>query len=313
MINNPSNANLGMNNLNNQFVQGTPVYDVDGNQVGTVSEHGVEAGCLVVHHGLLHTDVYVPLGDIRGADAQAVHLSANQDQFNNFSKNQPPANAGATNMGSNYAAPAAAGAAGMVPGTTDWNTSANGQPDTRLADSERATTAGTPRELGDMGQRLDDRLNTAGNTPLGAGDIGIPVVEEQLVGEKQRGEVGRVQVHKEVVEQPETLSAQVTHQELRVEHNPVSDNLSAGDIGDQAFQNQDVEIPLMGEKLDVQKQARVVDELHLHKQDVTETERVQDTVRRERVNIEGADQPLNAQPLNDTTDQNLNDVNAPQQ
>lgn len=324
MINNTTNGGLG---VNNQFVQGSPVYDVDGNQVGTVSEHGVEANCLIVHHGLMRTDVYVPLGYLRGATDQGVYLTVNQDQFNNFSKNQPPGqndNANADNTDKTnadqanntyYATPGtgtyagqgntAAAATGTGYGTTGYAARGEGQ-----MTNDNATTVNSndqPRELGNYPGLNEQQLNRVGATPLENGDIGIPVAEEQLTGQKSRGEVGRVEVHKSVVQQPETVSAPVTHDELRVEHNPVEDNIPAGD---EVFQNQDIEVPLMGEELNVQKQARIVDELHLHKDAVTENERIQDTVRRERVNIEGVDQPLDAQPLND---RDQNNANAPQQ
>lgn len=278
-----NNSNMNGMQGGGQFVEGTPVYDVDGNKVGTVSPHGVEDNCLVVHHGLLREDVYVPLSAIQQNSDQGVNLNVGKDQFDNYSRNQPPANAQRMNQNQAMnpgAGMAGAGMAGTVP--------AQGRPD----------------QLGNLGQKMKNSLENTGNTPLGAGDVGIPVTEEQLVANKQQSETGagRVRVHKEVVEQPETISAPVTHEELRVEHNPVSDNVP---VGDQAFQGKDIEIPLMGEKLNVEKQARVVDELHLHKDRVTGNERVQDTVRRERVNIEGVDQPLNAQQ-SDMTDQNQN-------
>lgn len=293
MLNNPTSGNLGGMQGGGQFIEGTPVYDLGGNKVGTVSEHGVEDNCLVVHHGLLREDVYVPLSAIQQNSDQGVMLNVDKNQFDNFSRNQPPANAG-QGMGRDMnRMDQGLGAAGAMP--------MNATPATNAPQ-------GAVDQLGNFGQNLKNKLEDTGNTPLRDGDIGIPVVEEQLVANKQQSEAGagRVRVHKDVIEQPETISAPVTHEELRVEHNPVSDNVPVSDVTDQAFQGKDIDIPLMGEQLNVEKQARVVDELHLHKERVTENERMQDTVRRERVNIEGVDQPLNAQPLNDLNDQNQN-------
>lgn len=64
-----------------QFVAGAPVYDVNGEEVGAVSEHGVRDDALVVHQGILHDNVYVPLGLIRSADAAGVHLTISNDDM----------------------------------------------------------------------------------------------------------------------------------------------------------------------------------------------------------------------------------------
>lgn len=90
-----NNAGTGMgsnmgSNTGDQFTQGAPVYDAGGNKVGTVSEHGVQRGCLVVHHGLFRQDVYVPLDSVTQRSADGVTLSLDQNQFNALPHNQPP-------------------------------------------------------------------------------------------------------------------------------------------------------------------------------------------------------------------------------
>src|SRR5919197_977983 len=65
--------------VNTQFIEGTPVFDVAGERIGTVSEHGVQEGFLVIHHGLLNWDVYVPLGVIQTNDPSDIYLSITKD------------------------------------------------------------------------------------------------------------------------------------------------------------------------------------------------------------------------------------------
>src|SRR5947209_18102940 len=60
--------------MNTQFMEGTPVLDVAGEKIGTGSEHGVQDGFLVIHHGFLNRDVYMPVGVIQTSDPSCVDL-----------------------------------------------------------------------------------------------------------------------------------------------------------------------------------------------------------------------------------------------
>jgi hypothetical protein len=77
--------------VGHQFVQGTPVYDINGAKVGTVSEHGVQRGYLVIHHGLLRDDIYIPLDMIQGSDANGVALNMTKQEVDTLPVNRPPA------------------------------------------------------------------------------------------------------------------------------------------------------------------------------------------------------------------------------
>lgn len=68
-------------NTGGDFTQGAPVYDTSDSQVGRVSEHGVQRGYLVVHHGLLRRDVYVPLNAITQNSPDRVTLSLSKQEF----------------------------------------------------------------------------------------------------------------------------------------------------------------------------------------------------------------------------------------
>lgn len=133
-------------------------------------------------------------------------------------------------------------------------------------------------------------------------DMRVPVLEEQLNIGKQQTEAGRARIQKDVVEEQQTTDVPVTHEELRVEHVPVQGG--DRDIGPDAFTERDIDVPLRGEQVVVNKEARVTEEVQLHKQQVTENQQVSDTVRKERVRIEGeginqgqGDVPLGRDPL----------------
>jgi len=120
-------------------------------------------------------------------------------------------------------------------------------------------------------------------------DIRVPVYEEELVAGKRAEEVGRVHLHKEVVSEQETVPVTLRREEVTVERVPVTGNVDANAMQG-AFQGADIDVPVMGEEAVVAKRAHEVEEVRLRKQEVSETEQVTDTVRRERVVVDGVDQ-----------------------
>ena len=114
-------------------------------------------------------------------------------------------------------------------------------------------------------------------------DIRIPVREEELVVGKRRIEEGHVHIHKDVVEEPETVNVRTQQERISVERVPFS-----GDAGDaDAFKERDIDVPVMGEEIVTGKRIAGVEELRLHKDVVTEREQISDTVRKERVVVDG--------------------------
>jgi uncharacterized protein (TIGR02271 family) len=75
----------------------------------------------------------------------------------------------------------------------------------------------------------------------------------------------------------------VTEEEVHVSRRAVNREAVPSDA---AFDEGTIEVPVFGEEVDVQKRARVREEVEISKDAVTETERVTDTVRREEVTIE---------------------------
>ncbi len=117
-------------------------------------------------------------------------------------------------------------------------------------------------------------------------DIRVPVMEEELLVSKTQQEEGRVRLHKEVVEERQTLNVPVSREEAHIERVAVSGNVPADA---NAFTERDISVPLMGEEVVTAKRAHVVEEVRLRKDQVTQTEQVTDSVRKERVVIEGTD------------------------
>jgi len=140
----------------------------------------------------------------------------------------------------------------------------------------RDTTQGTPINT----------TGTQGYTTNASGDVVVPEYEEQLVAEKVARQEGTVHVHKGVVEEQQTVSAPVTHEEVDVERVPVHNQVGAAPPD--AFQEEDLNIPLQGEQLVAGKQVVEAEEVRLRKRQVQEEEQVTGTVRREDIEV---DQP----------------------
>lgn len=294
MLDNTSNTPDMQNNLAGRMIaEGTTVYDAGGDKVGTVSEHNTQGGYLVLHKGwLFPKDVYVPLNAIGRADADGVYLNMYKDDLKNQNWDMPPATAGGMTTGT-YADTGSGLASGMDMGTaTPTNAAWAQEPDN--------VTGTVPQ---------GDQYLGSHQTPIHQGDVAVPVREEELLAQKERGEAGRVHVNKDVVEEPRSIDVPVTHEEVRVERVPV-EGAAAGNLGPDAFQEKDIDVPVMGEQVNVEKRARVGEELHLHKREVTENQRYNDTVRKERVNVEGLDQQGGV-PLDDTGDPNALPPNNP--
>jgi len=235
-----------------QFVEGMSVFDSAGEKVGTLFENDAQSGYIVVQKGwLFPKDLYVPTNAIQRSDADGVYLNLHKDDLSGQQYEQAPTG-GSMSVGTG--AVAATGAA--------YDTTTTDRFDTTRT---RGTT--------DTTQTVDtDR------------DIRVPVMEEELVAGKREEELGRVHVHKDVVQEQQTISAPVTHEEVVVERVAVNSDATA--VGADAFVDKDIEVPVMGEELVTGKRAVVTEEVRLHKQAVTEDQQVTDTVRKERVTVD---------------------------
>ena len=116
------------------------------------------------------------------------------------------------------------------------------------------------------------------------GDVRIPVREEELIVGTQVREEGRVHVHKDVVAEQQTVTVPLQQERVTVERVPLSGGVSAAD----AFTEQDLEVPVMGEQAVVGKQVRGVEEVRIRKDVVGQQEQVSGTVRKERVVVDDA-------------------------
>lgn len=115
------------------------------------------------------------------------------------------------------------------------------------------------------------------------GEIHIPIMEEELTATVRPQEAGAVRIAKDVVTEERTLDVPVIEEHLRVERRVVDRPLTAADA--ETFAETVIEVPLRSEVVDVQKQARVAEEIVISKEAVERIEHVVDTVRKEQVHL----------------------------
>jgi uncharacterized protein (TIGR02271 family) len=108
--------------------------------------------------------------------------------------------------------------------------------------------------------------------------------EERLRVGTEAEEVGAVRLGKRVVEHTETVSVPVTEERVIIERTPGTGEARGGEI---RATDETIEVPVMKERVAVDTETVVAEEVDVRK-DVTErTERVQDTVRREELVVDG--------------------------
>jgi len=115
-------------------------------------------------------------------------------------------------------------------------------------------------------------------------DETIQVVEERLVVGKREVDRGRVRVRSYVVERPVEEQIQLHEERVQVERHRVDRPVTAADAN--LFQERVIEATATSEEAVVGKEARVVEEIGIHKDVSDRTETVRDTVRRTEVEVD---------------------------
>jgi uncharacterized protein (TIGR02271 family) len=110
----------------------------------------------------------------------------------------------------------------------------------------------------------------------------LQLMEEHLQANKERYQSGAVKLGKRVTEHTETMEVPVTEERVVIERHPVSGEAPArGEIG----ADQTIEVPVMREKVNVEKQSVVREEVGVRKEAVQRQQSVQGTVRREELEV----------------------------
>jgi uncharacterized protein (TIGR02271 family) len=133
-----------------------------------------------------------------------------------------------------------------------------------------------------------ERIDTGGTAEtreLREGEARVPVVEEEVRIGKREVERGGVRVRTEVSEKPVEEQVNLREEHVRVERRPVDRPATQADLN-KAMTESNLEVTERAEEAVVQKNARVVEEVVLGKEQTERSETVRDTVRRTDVEVE---------------------------
>ena len=124
--------------------------------------------------------------------------------------------------------------------------------------------------------------------PSGLSRRSMQLREEELQARKERVQTGEVRLGKDVVTERREMDVPVTREEVFIERQPVEGRpAEGGEIG----RDEEISVPVSEERVDVDKQTRVREEVSLGKQEVQETRRVEGDVRREEARIDKEGSP----------------------
>lgn len=141
-----------------------------------------------------------------------------------------------------------------------------------------ATITGDDPATTTRGGAVEDRLDTAGET------LTVPVMEEELSARIRERDLGSVRVEKRVETSPAQVTTDVGHEEVTVER--VTVNQAVESAPESRFEGDTLVIPVVEEVLVTEKRLVVREEVHIRRRWVTESVTVEDTVRREVLDIE---------------------------
>jgi uncharacterized protein (TIGR02271 family) len=283
-------------------VIGADVYDNDGAKIGTASEVFLDDQSgnpewVTVKTGLFGTkETFVPIrdADLTGdglrvpvskdavKDAPKIdtngHLSPQEEQelyrYYNVGGTGRTADTDSTRTG-------------FADTTTTTGMRDTGDT-TGFSDTSRDTT-GYADTTGDATGFSDtNRHGTRGHDTSGpTTDDAMTLSEERLNVGTEQVEAGRARLRKYVVTENVSQTVPVSHEEVRVQREPITDANVGSAMDGPAISEEEHEVTLHAERPVVEKEAVPVERVRLDTETVTEQQQVSESVRKERVDTDG--------------------------
>jgi len=113
--------------------------------------------------------------------------------------------------------------------------------------------------------------------------------EEQLRVGTEQVEAGRARLRKYVVTEQVTQTVPVSHEEVRVEREPITEANRDAAMSGADISEEEHELTLHAERPVVAKEAVPVERVRLGKETVTEQHQVDEEIRKEQIDIDGPD------------------------
>ena len=288
-------------------VIGADVYDAEGTKIGTASEVFLDdqSGTpewVTVKTGLFGTkETFVP---IREADltGDGLRVPVSKDQVKDAPKIDVEGHLSPAEEQELYRYYGMGGTGHTTGQTTDYTRTTGQTTDhtqtgtaqttadtgmgagmtSRTGDATADTTAGYD-ESSDVNQHGTRGRDTSGPTT----DDAMTLSEERLNVGTEQVEAGRARLRKYVVTENVTQTVPVSHEEIRVEREPITEANRGDAMDGPAISEEEHEVTLHAERPVVEKEAVPVERVRLDTETVTEQQEVTDTVRKEQVDTDG--------------------------
>ncbi|MGT2426075.1 DUF2382 domain-containing protein [Amnibacterium kyonggiense] len=277
------------------------VVDRDGEKVGSVgqvyvSDEGTQPLFVTVRTGLFGAnESFVPLsgadftdGELRVAyDKATIKDAPNIDADGAISEDEQGS---IFDYYDGHAGGTASGADGTPSGLTDTGVRDG-------FDSRTDDRAGSVDGMG-AGDRYDaagasDRAGAAGTTGYDTSgpttDDAMTRSEERLHVGTERVETGRVRLRKHVVTEQQTVTVPVSHEEVRLEREPITDANRGDALSGPDLSEEEHEVVLTEERPVIQKETVPVERVSLGTETVTEQRQVSEDVAHEEITTDGDD------------------------
>lgn len=151
----------------------------------------------------------------------------------------------------------------------------------------------------------EERLNNLDSDLRDRNDISddekIQLHEERLRVNKDVVQSGEVTIDKNVVSERQEFDVPVSHDEVTIERRKVNETVADGHF-DNDLDEETIRVPLTEERVSIDKENVVSEELLIKKNRVTDTEHVSEEVRREEVEIDDTNAHRRDDLDNDLTD-----------
>ena len=253
-------------------ISSAKVIDRDGDKVGSVgqvyvSDDGAQPLFVTVHTGFFGTnESFVPLqgadftdGELRVAyDKATIKGAPNVDADGAISDDEQGT---IFDYYDGHATGTASGVGDAPAGLTD--TTSTGRTDT---DIDRTVGHDT------SGPNTDDAITRS---------------EERLNVGTQQVESGRARLRKHIVTEQQTVTVPVSHDEVRIEREPITDANRGAALGGADLSEEEHEVVLTEERPVVQKETVPVERIKLGTETVTEQQQVTEDVAHEEITVDG--------------------------
>jgi uncharacterized protein (TIGR02271 family) len=256
-------------------IVGAPVHDTDGDKIGTVGQVYVDPDTekplwATVKTGLFGTsESFVPLEDATW-DRESLVVGYDKAKVKDAPRVESDGALSEEEEDSLYAY------YGIGSGAASTTTTGTGTQGVHDQDDRAGVDVDRDRD-GVVGH------DTSGPTT----DDAMTRSEEQLHVGTERVETGRARLRKHVVTEERTVTVPVSHEEVRLEREPITEGNVGSATAGPDLSDEEHEVVLTEERPVVQKETVPVERVKLGTETVTDEERVTEDVRHEEIDVDG--------------------------